>query len=212
MSSSDANTMPSRSLFKNVARASGAYSLPFILQRLASVFLLPITTRFLTRSDFAIVDLLEQALTVLALLMGVRFAAALGYFYFQAESPQARQRVASTAIIGGVIVGATAAAVLWPFAPELSRLVFGNPSAARYIHIALLTWPIGFMMEALFGLLRVENRTAMFNLASAVRLLLSVAAIVALVAWLKLHVSGMLYSGLIAGGLTVLLGVCAGLS
>jgi O-antigen/teichoic acid export membrane protein len=204
MPSPHASPVPAASLFKNVARASGAYSLPFILQRLAGVFLLPITTRYLTRSDFAIVDLLDQALTVLALLLGVRFAAALGYFYFQADSPPARQRVASTAIFGAAIIGTTAAAAIWPCAAELSRLVFGNPSAARYIHIALFTWPIGFAMEALFSLLRVENRTAMYNLASAIRLVLSLAAIVALVALLKLRVAGMLYSGLIAGGLTLL--------
>jgi O-antigen/teichoic acid export membrane protein len=191
-------------LFKNVARSSAAYSIPFVVQRLAGFLLIPITTRFLTPSDFGIVDLLDQALTVIALLLGIRFASALGYFYFKQDSAVSRQRVASTAILGAALVGTGAALLNWPFPAQLSRLVFGNVSAAPYIRIALLTWPTGFAAEALFGLLRLKNRTGMYNLVSIMSLALRITAMLVLLVLLRLRVAGMLYSSVVTATLTTL--------
>jgi len=205
ISSAHGDALPVQSLFKNVAYLSAAYSVPFLLQRVAGILIIPITTRFLTPSDFAIIDLVDQTLGVVSLLLGIRFAAALGYFYFQVESPRDRKRIAATAILGAGLIGTLAAGACWPFSTTLSRAVFGNPSAAPYFHISLLTWTFGFAMEALFALMRVENRIGMYNAISAFRLVTGIATILILVAVLKLRVAGMLYAALLAGGLTMIL-------
>jgi O-antigen/teichoic acid export membrane protein len=199
MSSTSANPAPASGLFKNVARSSAVYSLPFILQRIASVLMLPIYTRFLSTSDYGIMDLLVQTLTVISLLFGIRISAAIGYFYFQASSPQGRSKVVGTAVFGAAMIGLAGTAVTWPLAPLLSRLVFGSTAEVVYFHIALLTWPCGFALEALYSLLRVQNRSTAYTVSSVVSLVLMVSTILILVAALKLRVAGILYAGLIVG-------------
>ena len=201
MSSTPASPVPAPGLFKSVARSSAVYSLPFILQRIASILMLPVYTRFLTTADYGIMDLLEQTLAVIVLLFGVRIAAAIGYFYFQASSEQARRTVVGTAVLGAAMIGLAGAVITWPLAPLLSRLVFGSTNEVLYFHIALLTWPCGFAMEALYTLLRVQDRPVAYTVASAVRLVLMVIAILILLVALRLRVAGILYAGLIVGAI-----------
>ena len=44
----------SRALFKDIARGSGVYFIGFIVQRLAGILMMPITTRFLSPADYGI--------------------------------------------------------------------------------------------------------------------------------------------------------------
>lgn len=202
MSTAPPETVPIRRLFKNMAQSSAAYSIPFVLQRLAGIFMIPVTTRYLSPTDYGTVDLLDQALSVIALLLGVRFASTLGFFHAAATSAEGRRIVASTTILGAALVGTAAAALCWPFCGQLSVLVFGNSEAERYFKIALMTWPVGFCMEALFSLMRVQDRPGMFAVASGIRLVLGIVTILLFVVGFKMRVAGMLYSALVSGLLT----------
>jgi O-antigen/teichoic acid export membrane protein len=162
--------------------------------------MIPITTRFLSPADYGVADLLEQSTSVISLLLGGRLASALGYFYFQADSEEARRPVVSTTILGAAALGLLAAVALWPLSGRLSQLVFGDVSAGRYFRIVFVGFPSMFALDAIFTLYRVENRPGLYTAMSLLRMALHMTGIVVLVALLRLRVAGMMLAAVISFG------------
>src|SRR5213080_3681158 len=93
------------SLLKSLVKGTALYSVALFSQRIASLILLPINTRYLSPADYGVLDLLEQIGVVLSVLIGLNISAALGYFYFKDESPDYRNRVVGTVLIGALLIG-----------------------------------------------------------------------------------------------------------
>jgi O-antigen/teichoic acid export membrane protein len=193
-----APSISARRLFRDMAQGSGIYLLGFILQRMASLLMIPITTRFLSPADYGVADLLEQSSSVISMLVGGRLASALGYFYFQADSEEARRPVVSTTILGAAALGLLAGAIFWPFSGRLSQLVFGDPSAGRYFRIVFVCFPTAYALDAIFTLYRVENRPGLYTAMSLIRMALQMAGIVVLVALFRMRVAGMMWAAVIS--------------
>jgi O-antigen/teichoic acid export membrane protein len=204
MSSVQTGAPSPHSLFKNILQGSGLYSIAQILPTLTSLVLVPVTTRFLTRADYGIQDLLSQVSIVISALLGGYFAFALGYFYFEAD-PSQRQVVVGTSVIGSLALGTGAAMICLPFAGLLSSLVFPGIAAAPYLRLMLLLMPPNFALDALMGWMRVTDRPLLFVIGTAVRAFLTIACTVWFVGLLKLHVWGVLYSTTISLLITTLL-------
>jgi len=157
------------------------YSIALIAQRMASLILAPITTRFLTPADYGILGLLEQTSFVLGVLLGGNFSSALGYFYVEANSQEARRPVIGTAILGAGAVGLAAGLLCWPFAAPVSRLIFGSDMAAGYLRLNFAIFMPSFVLEALFCWLRVADRPGIYVAGSIFRLLVTIAGTLTLV-------------------------------
>jgi O-antigen/teichoic acid export membrane protein len=195
----------SRALFKDILQGSGMYSIALIAQRMASLILVPITTRCLTTADYGILGLLEQTSFVLTVLLGGNFSLALGYFYVEANSPDARRPVIGTAILGAGAVGLAAGLLCWPFAAPMSRLIFGSDMAAGYLRLHFAVFMPTFVLEALFCWLRVADRPGMFVMGAIIRLLVTVAGIVTLVAVYRMRIWGVVWTMMAAIVVTALI-------
>jgi O-antigen/teichoic acid export membrane protein len=175
-------------VFRNAFQGTILYSIPLVGQRLASILLLSIVTRVLTRDDFGMLSLLEQVGSVLSMLLCGSFSASLGYFYFEMKSESDRSRVVGTAILGSFLLGAAAALLCAPAMPLFERDVFRSQTALRYLPLVLLAMPFDFTGEAFNGWLRVEDRQTVFAGISVLRIVLTTAGIAVLVGVLKFHV------------------------
>lgn len=196
--------IPPRSLYKRIFQASSVYSLTFLIPQLVSILMVPVVTRCLTRADYGITDLLQQTSSVLSILLGVGFPAAIGYFYFQAERQENRDQVVSTAILGSGLLGLLAVAVCLPFAGWLSALVFPHTQAAGYLALVIATMPVSFALEALFAWLRVVDKPAVFVAGTVVRVGVTALGTVLLVAVLRMHVWGVLATSTATTAITTL--------
>ncbi len=193
MSSAEPAVPSAHSLFKNILHGSSLYSIAQLLPTLASLLLVPITTRFLTRADYGIQDLLSQVSVVLSALMGWYFSLALGYFYFDAE-PSLRYRVVGTSVIGSTALGALACLICYPLAGLLNSAVFPHIAATPYLQLMFLLMPPTFACDALLTWLRVSNRPGFYVAACVVRAVITLACTVAFVGFMRLHIWGVLYS------------------
>lgn len=182
-----------RSLFKDILRGSGIYSIAQILPVATSLLVIPITTRFLTKADYGIQDLLTLLSVVLQALLGWYYSVALGYFYFEAE-PAQRRRVIGTSILGATFLGFLAGIVCYPLAGLLSRAVFPHVEAAPYLRLVFLLMPPAFVSDALLTWLRVANRPVFYVTVCAARAATTVICTALFVGVLNLHIWGVLYS------------------
>jgi O-antigen/teichoic acid export membrane protein len=181
-------------LFKSMLHGSTLYSVAILGQRAAGMLLLPVITRFLTPGDYGVMELLDQASAVIALVFGAHYSNALGYFYFRAKDEDGRRAVVGTVILGAAAMGALGWMVCWPLAGNLSRIVFGDDSATFYFRLLLSTMPMSFALEALISWLRVENSPGAFLGWAWFRIGLSTLTLVLMVAVFQLKVLGVVIS------------------
>ncbi len=192
---------PSRSILKDLLKGTALYTVALFVQRLASIILLPINTRYLSPADYGVLELLEQVATVVSVLMGAHIAGSLGFFYFEKKAERHREAVVSTTFLGATLVGSVAAIVGLLFAKQIGILVFGTDDYRQYLTLAFLAFPVSFMLEAALSWLRVINKPTVFALASALRVTVTIVATILLVAVFQLRVLGVLISNLAAAGL-----------
>lgn len=191
---------PPRLLFKNILHGSSLYSLVIVGSSLASIILLPVNTRFLNKTDFGVLDLLERISVAVSLLLGLNFSSALGYFYFSRHSREDRAPVLGTMFSGSLMIGCLAGGIGWIFATPISRMVFTTPDYAMYLRVIFAVLPLSFLLEVGMGWLRVEDRADAYVIASFFRIGSVITMTLIGVALLRLRVWGVLSANLISGG------------
>ncbi len=203
------DTPPVRSsLLKDILRGSGLYSLTLIGQRIASIILIPVYTRYLTPADYGTLDLIDQAVAMTAVLFGSNFSAALFYFFFQRTERDWRNQVSSTNILGSALAGGLTMIVGLLLASQISAFVFQTAAMAYYFRVLFVTTGISFVAEALLCWLRAENLPhlyAGFSLARVALVLVCSTLFLTVFHW---TIAGVLYSNLIG---TVMLTAILGL-
>jgi O-antigen/teichoic acid export membrane protein len=177
---------------------SSLYSLTIVGGALSSVILLPINTRFLHPADIGVLDLLEKVTTIVSLLLGLNFSAALGYFYFSRTSLAERAPVVGTMFAGSFLMGGLAGGVGFLFAGPLSQMVLHSRDYAAYLRVVFASVPLSFLFEVGMGWLRVEDRTIAFVRAAFLRIGVVLTATLVGVAVLKWGAWGVIFGNFTA--------------
>jgi O-antigen/teichoic acid export membrane protein len=196
MPASSSSSPPAKSLGSDILRSTGIYSLALLAPKLAGIVLLPIYTRQLAPADYAVMDLLDQACNLLAMLFGSNLSGALFFFYFQQTGEDWRRKAASTNIIGSLLAGALFAALGIAFSVPLSELVFKTPENAPYFRLMFVTMGSTFGLEATLSWLRAVDRLELYTGISLARLGASVCLTILLLVGLHWGISGVLTSNL----------------
>jgi len=183
---------PARVLFRNILQGSSLYSLAIVGGALSSLILLPVNTRFLDKTDFGVLDLLEKVSIAVTFLLGLNFSAALGYFYFSKSSLEERAPVVGTMFAGSLLMGTFAGGVGWICAAPISQLVFRSPDYAPYLRLVFAGMPLSFLLELGMSWLRVEDRTTAFVGASFCRIGMVLIGTLVSVAGLRLRIWGVM--------------------
>lgn len=192
---------PARSLFKNILQGSSLYSLAIVGSALSSIILLPVNTRFLDKTDFGVMDLLERVSIAVSYLLGLNFSAALGYFYFSKTSIEDRAPVVGTIFAGSLMMGVFAGGAGLLCAAPISQMVFRSPDYVTYLRVVFIALPLSFLLEVGMGWLRVEDRTVGFVMASFCRIGTMLIGTLVGVALLRLRIWGVLFANFTAIGL-----------
>jgi O-antigen/teichoic acid export membrane protein len=192
------------SLFSNLLKGTALYSLALFSYRIASVILLPVNTRFLNPSDYGVLELLEQIVIITSVILGLNISSSLGYFFFEMESAEERNRVASTTILGATLMGVVVALLGCLLARPIGVLVFGQPGYTLYLVMMFISLPVGFGMEAELSWLRVTDQPNVFALTTLIRVAATILATLALVAGFRLGVLGVVTANLISAGVAAL--------
>ena len=193
-------TTTDRSPFRDILSGAAIYSLAVIAQRIASILLLPLYTRYLSRHDYGVLEMLDLLLNIISLLVMGRLGQALFYFYYHAEDEHQRRQYVTSALLGACLLGMITAVVGIIFAAPIGRLLFGMPGHTALVVISVLGWSISLPVEIGYCYLRVCDRASTYVTASICRLVGIVALNVLFLVVLGLGVSSLLWSSLITGG------------
>ena len=201
MSTTPSGVPSARSLFKNVFRSSGLYSIPFLVQPLISFLMTPLVTRHLTTGDYGTLEMLQRAGDLLGLLLGGCFGSSIGYFYFESDQAEDRRRVVGTSVIGAASIGAVVTLVCWLLSGPITRLVLGSAAKAFLLCVMLLNFLPAMALEAMLGWARVSNRVGTMVAGALARSLVWAAMVAILATVFRLDIVGFLSSGVVSNAL-----------
>ena len=166
---------------RRLGKHSAIYGFGGLVQRILAVLLLPVYTRYLSPSDYGIVETLIALTTVLVITLRLGITNAFFRFYFDRPDPEHRRLVLRTSFwftMGmatlGLVVGAA-------FSREISSVLFGSADEAEVVAAAFVGLWAQMNYEQLTSLFRVEERSVAYVTASLANVAITIGATLALV-------------------------------
>src|SRR5512133_3432616 len=144
---------------KELFRHSAIYGLGSIVARILAVLLLPLYTRYLTPSDYGLIETLVALGAVLSALVAQAMKSAFFRFYFDSKDEARRLLVIRTAF-WYVMAAATAVLVAGvALAGQISWLLFGTHDHANLVAASFVGLWAAMNYEQMTSLFRVEQRS-----------------------------------------------------
>src|ERR687885_704114 len=162
-------------------RHSAIYGLGSIVARILAVLLLPLYTRYLTPSDYGLIETLVALSAVLTALVAQGMKSAFFRFYFDSAEEERRLLVVRTAfwyVLGAATVVLALGVAL---ARPISWLLFGTSDHAGLVAAAFVGLWAAMNYEQMTSLFRVEQRSTAYVAATLANVAVTIAATVLLV-------------------------------
>jgi O-antigen/teichoic acid export membrane protein len=162
-------------------RHSAIYGLGSIVARIIGVLLLPLYTRYLSPSDYGLIETLVALSAVLTAVVAQGMKSAFFRFYFDSAEPARRLLVIRTAF-WYVLAASTSVSVLGiVLAPQVSWVLFGTHGHGNLVIAAFIGLWSALNYEQLTSLFRVEQRSSAYVVATLANVAITIAATVVLV-------------------------------
>jgi O-antigen/teichoic acid export membrane protein len=192
----------------NQIRRLGGHSIVYgtglIIQAVLAVLLLPLYTRYLTSSDYGALETVIAGISLLTVILGGAISDAFFRFYAQQSDTRSRLIVFRTtfwftmaAATAGLLVGLA-------FGGLIAELLFGGPERADLVRAGAVGLWAQMNYAQIAALLRAEERSRQFVIASLANFVVSVCVTVVLVVALGKGPLGVVV-GTFAGTLVVYL-------
>jgi O-antigen/teichoic acid export membrane protein len=166
---------------RELLRHSAIYGLGSIIARFIGVLLLPLYTRFLTPSDYGLIETLVALSAVLTALVAQAMKSAFFRFYFDSAEHEKRLLVVRTAF-WYVLAASTAVLVSGVvFSDPISWLLFGTRSHAGLVIASFIGLWAAMNYEQMTSLFRVEQRSTAYVIATLLNVAITIGMTILLV-------------------------------
>ncbi|HEX2189567.1 MAG TPA: oligosaccharide flippase family protein [Longimicrobiaceae bacterium] len=186
---------------KTMGRHTMVYGAGVVLGKLASFIMLPVYTRYLTPSDYGVLELLAMTIEVIGTVAGVGLASSVFKFYADASGREEKNTVIGTAAISAAALAAVATVLGLLASPLLSRLVLGEQGDPAYFRIFFLIYFLQNFEYVPLMLMRAQNRSRLFVSLNVAKLVVMLGLNIYFVVYLRQGVMGVLTSNLITSTL-----------
>lgn len=154
-------TKDNRSLSR-LGRDTMLYGLGTVLTRAVSFVMLPVYTRYLTPADYGLLQILDLALDIAAILVSAGATAGIMRFYFKATSERERSNVLFTGWGTQVGLNLIGTVLLLLAAPFIWRLALSEAGTANMVRIAACNFTLGTLVVVPTLMLQADQRPLAF--------------------------------------------------
>ena len=160
--------------------------------------MLPVYTRYLSKADYGILEILAHTNGVFRIILLAGFGAALGKFYNFEKDLLLKKRVISTGTTAIFILGLLGSTVCFLFNDILANIVLGSEEYTRYINlnIIILFFDMQFFAFTIYYI--VEKKSYYFIALNLIKLIVAIIANLFCIIYLEMGAMGMLYGNLIS--------------
>jgi O-antigen/teichoic acid export membrane protein len=192
-----AESAPAPFRMSRVGRHTLVYAVGVLLDRSIAFVMLPVYTRFLTPSDYGVMELIGMTLDVIAMLGGARIAVGIFRYYHKAATESERNAVVSTALWTLAASYSAVGVATFIAAGLISRLVFGTSEHADLIRLAAASLACSSLMIAPMTWLQARERSTAFVTSQIVQALLQLSLNLLLLVHFELGVRAVFISSLV---------------
>jgi O-antigen/teichoic acid export membrane protein len=179
---------------RGLGRDTAIYGLGTILTRVVSFIMLPVYTRFLTPSDYGLLQILDLTLDIAAIVISAGATAGLSRFYFKATDTGTRNRLLSTAYLTQIGLNLVGALILLAASPLIWHHVLSEAGTVGMVRLASINFVTSMLTPVPMLLLRLERRASSAVTVSITRLILQLGLNILFVVGLEMGPLGMLLS------------------
>jgi len=186
---------------KELSGHSFYYALVWVASSAAGIILLPVYTRFLSRADYGILEILEYTNLIITIVVGAGLNVAIPRFFNDTQNDDEKRTVISSATLFGLFAGAAFCFVALFFTEGLSSIILGSLSYRElmnlnigvfYAQLVVLLSSIGFI---------ASKRSGTYLVYMLIKLLITIAANLYFIIFLNLGVKGMLFGNLLGNSI-----------
>lgn len=193
--------MNSPASFRRLGKNTLVYGAASIASRVVSVVMLPFYTRYLSPTEYGLLQLLDISVEVTALLFTAGIRSGLQRFYFKATTDEERNLVVSTTFFleMGLSLGATLS--LLALANVVHRVVLVGAGTSDLVRLAAINFTLNALTFVPLALLVIEERAALQTIAALAKMVVQVALNVYFLAYRHYGVESILLSTTISSSL-----------
>ncbi len=181
---------------KNLFKHTSIYSIGWIASSLSSILLLPVYTRFLTRGDYGILEIIFHTNGVLKIILLSGFNFSIAKFYHDQIDENKKKAVISTAIITVSLLSFIAILPCLICQDSIAIMLLGNSSYSSYINIGLLILLVELLFFVFLSRYLVEKQSIIYVVLNLIKLVTGIVVNVICIVCLNLGAMGMLYGNL----------------
>jgi O-antigen/teichoic acid export membrane protein len=184
---------------------SSIFGLGTVVSQVVAFFMLPLYTRYLTPSDYGMLEIIGISNGIIGIVVTVGIAMALSRFYYEPDSEKGKNTVVSTTYITYVSIAVLFIPILFIVSTPLSVLLFETKDYGYYFRISFTTLCIGGIFDIGMMYLRLLKKSVVYISITITRLILLISLNIYFIVVLHLGVLGILYSALIVRCLMTLI-------
>jgi O-antigen/teichoic acid export membrane protein len=166
---------------RELLRHSAIYGLGSIVARVLGVLLLPLYTRYLSPSDYGLIETLVALTAVLTALVAQAMKSAFFRFYFDSAEPARRNLVVRTAFWYVMAASTVATVTGIALASQISWILFGTHGHRNLVIAAFIGLWAALNYEQMTSLFRVEQRSTAYVAATLANVAITITATILLV-------------------------------
>jgi O-antigen/teichoic acid export membrane protein len=179
-------------------KQSSIYMVGEFVRRGVGFLMIPVYTRYLSTSDYGILELIELFVMVAGVYFGMlAISDGMVRIYHDYGEGEKRGEVISTAVAGVAICGLLVAGIASLAATPLSNLAFGGGHYASLVRASFVALIFSSLTDIALTYQRLRQRAALFVVFSIVQLVVNIALNVYFIAYLKLGVWGFVLAKLV---------------
>jgi O-antigen/teichoic acid export membrane protein len=193
-------------MLKSFLKDSVIYTIPSIVSRGLSLFLVPLYTKVLAPADYGALDLFMVFVNIINLTIALEISQAVARFYTADKSVSRKISYASTAFWFTIIIYFTFNLIFFIFSKPLTLLVIGQSDLENVFKIGLLHIFLYGLIYLMQNQLRWELRSKAFALLSLVYVIATTIFSLWFAYYNNQGIIGLMWGMVGGGSITILLG------
>ncbi len=182
--------------FRRLGRETAIYSLGVLLGRAVSFLMLPVYTRYLSPSDYGIIQLLDLTVDVAAIFFTAGATSGVQRFYFKTNDGPTRARLLSTTFFLVLTLSSLGALTLAALSPWIWKYGLKEAGQPWFIVVAAANFAFGTLMTMPLSFAQTTQRAHLYLGFSLAKLVLQLSLNIVFVVVFKWGVAGLLFSTL----------------
>jgi O-antigen/teichoic acid export membrane protein len=175
---------------KKLLRHSTVYGLGMVLTKAVSFFMVPLYTHYLTTEDYGVLELLDLAVTICGLFIGMGIGASILRFFYHYREERDKKEVVSSAFFTIASIGLVFLFLAIFLQTDFSNLVFKSPRFSRYIAWMCVSYFFSLLASVPESYIMARQKSGLFTTVTICTLAVNLTGNIIAVAVLKMGVYG----------------------